>query len=296
MGGMTVDPPFGTHALPPWLERLRRFGGRLGRGAAARRATSAIRRLCQAGRPDPFDVEPFAGQRARLYPSDNLSEKRVFAAPQFWDWAERAALARAMAATDAPFHFVDAGANAGLYSLAVRSFGPARILAVEPAPAALSRLRTNLALSGAAEVTVAPVALSDRAGTAHIAAAGSNLGEAALGDAGTEVETLPLLDLLEAQGFGRVDALKIDIEGHEEPVLADFLARAPAALWPRLAILEARRGAETPALALMRAHGYVIVERTKMNAILGLAHAETGAAPAGTTQLQENTDGADGKA
>lgn len=291
MPGITVEPPFGTYALPAPLERLRRFGAGLGRGGAARRITSLIRRLCQLGRPDPFDIEPFDGQRARLYPRSNLSEKRVFAAPQFWDWAERAAILRAMGTQPAPFHFVDGGANAGLYSLAVRSLGPARILAIEPSPAVLSRLRTNIALSGAEDVSVAPVALAAAEGTAHLAEVADNLGETALGAAGVEVRTTPLLDLLEAQGFARVDALKLDIEGHEAPVLKQFFETAPKALWPALVILEAQRGAETPALALLRSQGYELVERTKLNAILAAPRGSAAAQLAGSSGRLDQADG-----
>lgn len=265
---VVIEPPFGSHALPPVLEGLRRFGAGLPRGPVARRLTSLIRRICVAGREGPFDVEPFPGQRARLYPADNLSEKRVFGAPQFWDWAERAAVARAMAAAPRPFRFVDAGANAGLYTLAVLSLGDAEVIAVEPDAETRRRLAVNLEASGADRVIVHGVALSDRAGTARLAAGDGNRGETALGRTGAEVETAPLLALVEAAGWDRIDALKIDIEGAEAPVLAAFLDTAPAGLRPRLVILEAPRGARTPALELLVRCGYQIAEHTRMNAIL----------------------------
>ncbi len=287
-----VEPPFGAFALPRGLEALRRATAALPPSGAARRAASLVRRLCLLGRADPVDVEAFPGQRARLHPRDNLSEKRVFGTPRFWDAAERRALATAMRERPAPFRFVDAGANAGLYALAVRSLGPARILAIEPEPEMLRRLRTNLALSGAAEVTVAPVALAAEEGTVRLATPGSNRGEtraAADGD-GAAVPARPLLALLEAHGFDRVDALKIDIEGAEEPVLRAFLRDAPPARHPRLVILEATRGAATPALALLAGAGYQTVERTRMNAIL-LAGPDS---PAGACLADR--DLADGKA
>ncbi len=290
-----LDPPFGAHALPNWLERLRLFGGRLGRSAFARRAVSLIRRACLLGRPDPVDVVPFPGQRARLYPRDNLSEKRVFSAPQFWDWAERCALARAMSAAPQPFFFVDAGANAGLYTLAVRSLGPARILAIEPEPEALRRLRANLAASGAVDVQCAPVGLSDRPGVGRIAVPAHNRGEAALGAAGAEIALSTLWAEVRSAGFPRVDALKIDIEGAEERVLAAFMAEAPRALWPRLVILEAQRGAQTAALAQMVHRGYEIQTRTRMNAILSLpVAAQEQGAPEPAPALGELNE-ADGK-
>lgn len=265
-----VEPPFGHYALPGILEALRRFGAGLPPRAPARRITSVIRRLCLAGRPDPVDVEAFPGQSARLHPRDNLSEKRVFAAPQFWDREERDRLAEAMRSAPSPFRFVDAGANAGLYTLALRSAGPIRALAIEPDPENLRRLRANLAASGAAEdVTVAPVALGAAEGAARLGAASGNRGEIALtGAPGGEIRVRPLLALLEEAGFDRVDALKIDIEGAEAEVLGAYLRDAPPALRPGLVVIEAQRGADTPALALLRQSGYALDGRTKMNAIL----------------------------
>ena len=262
---------FGTYALSPGMERLRRLGQGLGRGAVARRACSVIRRLVTGGRPGPFDIEPFPGQKARLYPGDNLSEKRVFGGAQFWDWAERAALGRAVRAADEPVYVVDAGANAGLYTLAVRAEArdrDVRILAIEPDPENLNRLRFNLAASGAGStVTVAPVALSDTPGEIRIAASHANRGELALAADGVPVAARPLLDVVTEAGYPRIDALKIDIEGMEESVFAHFFAHAPRTLWPGMVILEARRGEETPALRHLASLGYVIEERTRMNVV-----------------------------
>ena len=163
---------FGVYALSPAAERMRRLAGALGNGAVARRLRSALRRLVTAGRAGPFDVEPFPGQRTRLYPAENLADKRVFTAPGSWDRNERAAIGAALREAGAPAFFVDAGANAGLYTLAVRAAAGAhrvRALAVEPDGENLLRLRFNLRASAAeADVTVAPVALSDRTGTLRI--------------------------------------------------------------------------------------------------------------------------------
>lgn len=263
---------FGTFALSPGMERLRRFGQTLGRGPIARRACSVIRRLVSVGHQGPFDVEAFPGQNARLYPAENLSDKRVFAGVQFWDWAERAALGRAIRAAHEPVYFVDAGANAGLYTLAVRSEAGGKVvkgLAIEPDPQNIARLRFNLAASAAdGDVTVAEVALGDKEGTAHIASGHANRGELALADKGTPVALRPLLSVVEWAGLPRIDALKIDIEGMEESVLSAFFASAPDSLWPAMIILEARRGETTPALSHLTGLGYTIAERTHMNVVL----------------------------
>ena len=263
---------FGTYALSPAMERLRRLSQRLGRGPVARRACSVIRRVVSAGRPGPFDVEAFPGQRARLYPSENLSDKRVFAGVQFWDSVERAALGRAVRDADEPVYFVDAGANAGLYTLAVRAEArdkALRIIAIEPDPENLERLRFNLAASGAGEdVQVIPVALADQTGETHIASSHANRGELTIGDTGTRVAMRPLLDIVREAGFPRVDALKIDIEGMELPVLSHFIENADPALWPVVVILEAQRDEVTPALSYMQGVGYEVSERTRMNVVL----------------------------
>ena len=265
---------FGHYALSPGRERLRLWAQSLGRGALARRICSLVRRVVSRGLPGPFDVEAFPGQKARLYPGENLSDKRVFAGVQFWDWAERTALGRAVRDADEPVYVVDAGANAGLYTLAIRSEARGKalsILAIEPDPENLARLRFNIAASEADDgVTVAPVALSDRAGQTHIAAGHANRGELTLGDEGTPVEMRPLADVVAGAGFPRVDALKIDIEGMEEAVLGHYLDGVPVDLWPRLVILEARRGETTPALEMLLDRGYRTEVRTRMNAVLQL--------------------------
>ena len=126
----------------------------------------------------------------------------------------------------------------------------------------------NLAASDATEVTVCPHALAGERGTAHIASSHANRGELTLGDEGTEIETRPLLDVVREAGLDRVDALKIDIEGHEQAVLDAFFDQAPEALWPGMVVIEAQRGARTPALALLESRNYRIAERTRMNAVL----------------------------
>lgn len=274
---MSTDPTddvaaFGAFALPPWRERLRLAGHGLGRSPLARRLCSVLRRIVTAGRAGPFDVEAFPGQNARLYPAENLSDKRVFGSAQFWDWRERAALAEALLAVDGTAYMVDAGANAGLYTLsalgAVAGRADLHVLAIEPDPENLARLRFNLAASGAGSVAVAPVALSDRDGVAHLVASHANRGELSLADRGTEVRTRPLTDLVTERGFPQVDALKIDIEGMEAPVLAHYFENAKQDLWPGLVILEAPRRAESEALHCLRAHGYHIEVRTRLNAVL----------------------------
>lgn len=270
---------FGAYALSPGRERLRLWAQGLGRGIVARRVCSLVRRAVSLGRDGPFDIEAFPGQRARLYPRQNLSDKRVFAGVQFWDWMERTALGEAIRAADEPVHLVDAGANAGLYTLAIRAEAQGkalRVLAIEPDPENVRRLKFNLAASGAGDVVVAEVALGDREDMVRIETSHANRGELRTGAKGMPVALRPLLSVIRWADFPRIDALKIDIEGMEDAVLAHYLDNAPESLWPRLVILEARRGETTPALRMLLDRGYRTEIRTKMNAVLRLGRAGGG--------------------
>ncbi|HXH72430.1 MAG TPA: FkbM family methyltransferase [Mariprofundaceae bacterium] len=128
---------------------------------------------------------------------------------------------------------VDIGANIGQYSLlaAVR-VGPAgRVLAFEPSPPILERLRRHLAINRVDNVEVVPCAVSDVAGTLSYygPAQAGNLGQGSLvapsdADGTRSHEALPVqavrLDAeLAARGIDTVDFVKIDVEGHEMAVL-----------------------------------------------------------------------------
>lgn len=118
--------------------------------------------------------------------------------------------------------FVDIGANVGLWSASGAQYF-SKVVAFEPSRSLASALRNSLPRN----VEVISVALSDHNGTATFstpimngvvrdtratleAEANQNI------DAITEIVTVRTLDSFE---LGRVDLIKIDVEGHEEGVL-----------------------------------------------------------------------------
>jgi FkbM family methyltransferase len=276
----TPDKPFGAHALPAPLERLRRLAGGAspeGSGQPSRKLASLARRLCLVGRADPVDAELFPGVSARLHPRSNRCEKVAFAGPQFWDPGERRALAAAIRASDParPFVFADVGANVGFYSLfaerVARDAGRAiRILAVEPDEVNRGRLEANLGFNGIDSVTVLPVAVSGTSGHGRMAGGEINRGERQLlAQAGIDgLRVVTLTEALAEAGLDRLDAMKLDIEGHDEAALRRFLAEAPAALRPSLLIVEAGRKGDAPVLALCLRNGYSVQTRAGLNAVL----------------------------
>jgi FkbM family methyltransferase len=121
--------------------------------------------------------------------------------------------------------FVDAGANCGVYTVAAAHFvGPGgKVLAFEPGEGSLDMLRRNVALNGFEHVSIFPVALSDKTGTARLYTHGHGASSFTLGTNPEEtfftIETATLDSILAREGVNRVDVLKMDVEGAEELIL-----------------------------------------------------------------------------
>lgn len=117
---------------------------------------------------------------------------------------------------------LDIGANAGFHALSAALFFR-RVVACEPTPATADRLARNVAISGFDHVTVERIALSDRAGEALLRIERGHCGSNRLGSGDAEGIRVPIetLDALDARSrLGRVDFIKIDVEGHECEVAA----------------------------------------------------------------------------
>lgn len=275
---MTVEitPPYGTYTLPPareaWREKARDYKDtRIGRALISRARKKAL--LSEDG---PFDVKVDDGLLARLYPSGNRCEKRAFAGVQIWDALERSALKSVIQTeSETPFIFLDVGANVGLYSLYVNAYAKqagraAQIIAIEPGVETCARLEANIA-ANQANIQIIRAAVSDAPGTGHLGGGEINRGEAKLSaqSGATEtvvVDTLPRI--ARTLGITRIDAMKVDIEGHDLKALTTFFEDASKKLHPTLLILETGREAVSPLIELCEANEYVVVERTKMNTVL----------------------------
>jgi FkbM family methyltransferase len=235
-------------------------------------------RLCgDAGR----DVQRW-GLRLRLHPRRNGCEKGLLFTPQMFEVPERAELAaeiqRAAASTRA-FVFIDIGANVGLFSLfvAARAGGGAVILAFEPEPENVRRLQFNIGANPGLPIRVFPFALAEKEGSIQLKVDSRDRGgtrtlraDDGAGQAETSrVRCRPLLDVLIEQGLQSIDALKIDVEGFEDVILAPFFRDAPRSLWPRLLIIEDTRNMwQVDLLSELRALGYSVAARTKLNVLL----------------------------
>lgn len=273
--GSKIDAPYGSLKAPAWLDAVVGVTRRLPRNALGRRVASLARSLGSRVHGGAVDVEVL-GARMRLHTTGNACEKRLLFTPHYFDPEDLAILAPMIGPG---FVFIDVGANVGAYALfvAARGGADATVVAVEPHPVVRARLAFNIAASGHAGTRIVPHALSDRAGKVRLRILAGNIGNttiaeaagARFADGGIEVETETLQALAERHGLQRIDAIKMDIEGHEDAVLSAFFAAAPRSLWPSLLIFENNRALWSRDLVgEIAALGYDILKTGPGNAVL----------------------------
>ena len=249
----------------------------LTRGASAswagkRRAFFLRSMAIKALKGRPLDVESL-GARMRLYPFNNVCEKRILFTPQYFDLAERELLLSRMRPD---LVFLDIGANVGGYSLfaAASAGAQARILAIEPQPEIFERLVYNIRQNPFASIKAIDCAVADVDGEITLFIDAQNRGETSMRIINTDsvgahirVPAKSLCNIVAEEGFERVDAMKLDVEGAEDLILEPFFNDADERLWPHLLLIEfapERWAIDLPALLAER--GYRRVLRTRHKA------------------------------
>ena len=241
-GGAPADPaPSGGEA----------WGGYSPRGAAAI-AIALTRKRIVRGSARRFvgnivkDAQPYFdveidGMKMRCAARDNPTEWGLVFMGARQDHVGRDVIIAPLKEGDV---FVDVGANCGAYSLfAARNVGrTGRVIAIEPMPEMLARLRFNIGLNGFDNIDVVPTAVGPAAGTATLFVDESRRGLSSMskleGSTPLKVPITTLQAVIERAGVDRIDALKIDIEGFEDRALLPFVGTAPRALWPKRIYME----------------------------------------------------------
>ena len=267
------QPSFGTYAPKGFVRRLIEATRALPNTWAGRRGVILLRKPVMAilnGRP--VDVEAL-GVKVRVRPNNNICEKRLLFSPANFDALELSILATRIRPG---FVFLDVGANIGAYSLFVagRADATARILAIEPQPAIYDRLVANIRLNGFSTIKAIDCAVADRSGELTLFIDAKNSGESSLkivaagGAEPIKVCARRLLDIVREEGFQRIDAIKLDVEGAEDLILDPFFADAPESLYPSLLIVENGTGRWQIDLPdLLDRHGYRKVAETRLNLV-----------------------------
>ncbi|SIQ79365.1 MULTISPECIES: FkbM family methyltransferase [unclassified Bosea (in: a-proteobacteria)] len=265
------DRPFGAFAPKALLSRIIARTRAASDSFLGRKVAYALRRIgLRALQGTPVDIESL-GARMRLYPDGNVCEKRVLFTPQYFDPVEREMLLKRL--RDG-FTFIDIGANIGAYSLFVAAHAgrSARILAVEPQPDVFARLAFNIAQNPFGTVKAVACALADKPGELTLFIDPANRGESSVrilnSSAGRSVQVpaTTLLALVEGEGYERIDAVKLDVEGAEDLILEPFLRDAPASLWPGFIVIEdSRQRWQSDLVGLLERSGYRLVLQTRLN-------------------------------
>jgi FkbM family methyltransferase len=122
--------------------------------------------------------------------------------------------------------FIDVGANFGVYTIVASKLvgETGKVIAFEPTAQSFAILQQNLKLNHLANVRAFQVALAETRRKAWLYygwdPVGNSLGmDPHCGGDGEEVQVETLDNMLEKTGIGRVDVIKVDVEGAEELVL-----------------------------------------------------------------------------
>ena len=265
---------FGSHEPRGLISRILRLTRRERSNWLGRRLAFACRTLgILLLRGRPLDVVAY-GARMRLYPAHNVSEKNLLFTPQLFDPDERRAIEDHL---HDGFTFIDIGANVGGYSLFVAALaGPdARIVAIEPQPEIFERLVYNVRQNPFGTVKALECAVTDKNDVITLFVNPANSGESSVrfvnvraGSMFVSVTTRTLQSIVVDEGFDRLDALKVDVEGAEDLILESFFRDADRRVWPHLLILDSSAGRPTLELPALAAGGvYREVLRTRSNVV-----------------------------
>jgi len=265
--------PWGSFALRGWQAAWLRFLHRLPAGNVWRRIALWLRNPLKHALSDTVDAEVWR-LKLRLRARGNLSEQRLLLMPQYLDATERQILADELKPGSC---FLDIGANIGVYSLWVAATcGPqVRIEAFEPDGELCERLRFNLTNNQLKQVHLNPIALGDHEGEVRLISGAGNKGENRVESTGegTAVPMTTLPAFLARAGIARIDALKIDVEGHETDVLEPLFQQSPRSVWPRLLICEVTHDDGQRLAKLLAANGYALSAHGRLNGIYRLTSA-----------------------
>ena len=265
---------FGRHAPRGWLAGAVKTARLCSTSWTGKRFAFALRGVAiraLAGRP--LDVEAL-GARMRLYPGNNVAEKNLLFTPQYFDPDERRFLKEKLGRD---FVFIDVGANVGGYALFAAALGGpgARVLAIEPQPDVFERLVFNIRQNSFANVKALDCAVADRDGEITLFVDERNKGESSMRLVGTRgqgtsirVPAKTLGTIVAEEGYGRIDCVKLDIEGCRGHRARGVLPRGEPDALAALARRRGRTGSldDGPA-GLIAQQAYRVALRTRTNVI-----------------------------
>lgn len=215
------------------------------------------------------DVQRF-GLHWRLHRFGNVSESRLLRRPDSFETDE---ISFILDMAVGNFIFIDVGANCGYWSLRIaeRLAGSGSVIAIEPQPVMLERLQYNARVNALRLNHILGCVAGSQSGTATLKLDERNLGRSRVSDTGSlRVEMKTLLEIVLWTELSHIDAIKVDVEGHEDRVLDPFLRNAVDALLPKVIVAECSWSGswEDDWLTRARERGYREIKRTRNHNVI----------------------------
>ena len=151
-----------------------------------------------------------------------------------------------------------------------------KVIAIEPNPPVLARLRDNIALNDLqSKITVQDIAIGAAKDIAQLTVSDNDFGSSSIvnkcvGKTHIDVEVVPLVEILKINDIAGADVIKIDIEGMEDRALFPYFENIAKAKYPKLIVMEdgINEQWERDILSWLLANGYHAVARTRGNIML----------------------------
>lgn len=252
----------------PWGHyQPRGLTGLLMRVVRSRRMRKRLQRLTKTG---PIYDIVWQGLKVRCHTADNATERALVLRSQH---VNREEISLLMAELSEGGTFLDVGANNGVFSLSA-SAKASRVIAIEPNPLMVKRLRFNIAANGLTNIAVVQLAVGDAPGNATLYQHPIDLGRSSITEETKgqpiSVGVQTLAQILADQNVSQIDAMKIDVEGFEDRVLLPFIDSAPRSLWPRAILMEIVHGYRWHDACFHRLlqAGYAVKWQSSMDALL----------------------------
>lgn len=250
--------------LEPVRSALFSFGYRFTATPEAAALWFRILRPDLVRRPAEVDVVDLDGLVFECRPNEYLDS--VLIRHRVWEPHTRVAMKQILRPGDV---FFDVGAHVGTETIfGSRLVGAnGRVISIEPAPWLLPRLVRHIQRNASSNVTVLNVAAGAAPGVASLRRAAGNDGQSRIGSlAGTvngvaPCQVVALDDVWRALGRPDVRLIKIDVEGHEGPVLrgsSELLERVPHLLFETLWDVDERADASRALLEDLVRAGWTI--------------------------------------
>ena len=261
---------FGFYSPNGWIKVLYEIV-RLGTGLGViKRLYSLL--IDKLNNENPVDIK-YHDIRFRLYPHDNAIESKMIVSSKFREARELEVISKYLKNGGT---FLDIGANIGYYSLMAAKLGATKIFGIEPNPVVLNRFKENIRFNNfEIKIKTFQLGIGEKIENRDLYLSKVDLGSSSvLDEKGNSdkirIKILPLDVFIKRESVGRIDVMKIDIEGFEDKALFPFFKTLDKKYYPRLILMEdsSQKNWDKNILEWLLNNEYNIVARTRGNVLI----------------------------